>query len=385
MASTPLVSLSHYRHFMLWDIFCKVIDNHGDLGVCWRLCADLAGRGEQVRLWVDQPEALQWMAPHGHAGVEVRRWTSPLQIDAMPPGDVMVEAFGCELPSEFLAWRATQGLAPVWVNLEYMSAESYVERSHGLQSPVFAGPAAGWRKWFYYPGFTARTGGLLRELDLLARQARFDRAAWRWSLMPKLEPLAGVAGRRASPDEEQWISLFCYEPPALSALLAQLRDSNLATRLLVTPGRATRAVREALHADSQSTPRENSNLTISFLPALSQQEFDVLLWVCDFNFVRGEDSLVRALWAGKPFAWHIYPQDDQAHHAKLDAMLDLLKAPATLRRFHHVWNATASPSDPLPPLELDGAWQKIVTEARTHLLSQPDLTTQLLQFVQEKR
>jgi uncharacterized repeat protein (TIGR03837 family) len=315
----------------------------------------------------------------------VWRWPSPLQIATMPPGDVMVEAFGCELPPEFLARRVAQVRAPVWINLEYMSAESYVERSHGLQSPVSTGPAAGWRKWFYYPGFTSRTGGLLREADLLARQARFDLAAWRRALLPKLEHLAGVAGRNASPEDERWISLFCYEPPALPALLTQLRESNLATRLLVTPGRATQAVREALHDRSQSTPRENSNLTISFLPAFSQHEFDALLWTCDFNFVRGEDSLVRALWAGKPFAWHIYRQDDQAHHAKLDAMLDLLKAPATLRQFHHVWNATGSASDALPPLELDDAWQKCVSEARTHLLSQPDLTTQLLQFVQERR
>ena len=32
---------------MLWDLFCRVIDNHGDLGVCWRLARDLAARGER--------------------------------------------------------------------------------------------------------------------------------------------------------------------------------------------------------------------------------------------------------------------------------------------------------------------------------------------------
>ena len=47
---------------LLWDIFCRVIDNHGDLGVCWRLSCDLAARGQQVRLWVDDASALQWMA-----------------------------------------------------------------------------------------------------------------------------------------------------------------------------------------------------------------------------------------------------------------------------------------------------------------------------------
>ena len=55
-----------------WDIFCQVIDNFGDIGVCWRLAADLAARGHQVRLWVDDASALHWMAPQGAAGVEVR-------------------------------------------------------------------------------------------------------------------------------------------------------------------------------------------------------------------------------------------------------------------------------------------------------------------------
>ena len=63
-----------------------------------------------------------------------------------------------------------------------------------------------------------------------------------------------------------------------------------------------------------------------------------MLWACYLNFVRGEDSLVRALWAGQPFIWHIYPQDDNAHHAKLEAFLDWLQAPESLRKAHRVWN-----------------------------------------------
>ncbi len=57
-----------------WDIFCRVIDNFGDIGVCWRLATQLAGQGQQVRLWVDDASALQWMAPEGCPGVEVRAW-----------------------------------------------------------------------------------------------------------------------------------------------------------------------------------------------------------------------------------------------------------------------------------------------------------------------
>ncbi|MBY0444112.1 MAG: elongation factor P maturation arginine rhamnosyltransferase EarP, partial [Burkholderiales bacterium] len=37
-----------------WDIFCRVIDNYGDIGVCWRLARQLSfEHGFAVRLMVD--------------------------------------------------------------------------------------------------------------------------------------------------------------------------------------------------------------------------------------------------------------------------------------------------------------------------------------------
>src|SRR5690606_25225476 len=122
---------------------------------------------------------------------------------------------------------------PAWVNLEYLSAEAWVARHHGLPSPVQHGPAAGWTKWFYYPGFTEATGGLLREPGLAERQCRFDRAAWR-AQHPGAE--RGV--------ERRWVSLFCYEPPALADWLGQCgHGAGGRTLLLATPGRAQAAVR----------------------------------------------------------------------------------------------------------------------------------------------
>ena len=94
---------------MQWDIFCRVIDNLGDIGVCWRLCADLAVRGESVRLWIDVPDDLGWMAPGAlegrWPGVEVVHWTSPLPPalpESLPAADVWVEAFGCDPATECL-------------------------------------------------------------------------------------------------------------------------------------------------------------------------------------------------------------------------------------------------------------------------------------------
>jgi uncharacterized repeat protein (TIGR03837 family) len=379
---------------MIWNIFCRVIDNHGDLGVCWRLCADLAQRGHTVRLWVDDASALAWMAPQACAGVSVHAWPNDAELHGLVQdttfqiGHVVIEAFGCELPEAFQA-RMAQGTPPVWINLEYLSAEGYVARSHGLASPVMSGPARGMTKWFFFPGFTPDTGGLLREPGLLesctntstpggpqsaSRQSKFDRAAW-LATLPLDPPMA---------QDEQYISLFCYEPAVLPDLLKQLSQADKPTRLLVAQGRPSAAVAlatQALHMPSSGAGR----LHISQLPYLSQTDFDHLLWACDFNFVRGEDSLVRALWAGQPFVWHIYPQDDWAHHDKLHAFEAALDMPTDLRKFQAVWNGIET--GPLPSLsrtDID-AWRDWSRQIQQRLLVQTDLTTQLLSFVAQKR
>lgn len=378
---------------MRWDIFCKVIDNFGDIGVCWRLSADLARRGHTVRLWVDDSSALQWMAPGAMEGqwpgVEVLHWADaqdPAVLQPLTPADVWVEGFGCEIAPEFIAARAHSTGAssqknrkpPVWINLEYLSAEGYVERCHALPSPVMHGPAQGWTKHFYYPGFTAQTGGLLREADYPTRQAAFDdtaRSQW-------------LAQHGIHWQGERLVSLFCYEPAALPALLQGLANEACPTRLLLTPGRACQAVQQAWAALGWAADTDSQGqLRCHALQPLTQAQFDELLWSCDLNCVRGEDSLVRAIWAGKPWLWHIYPQDDGAHVDKLDALLDRMQAPASLRAAHHAWNglpadAVAGPDwGDLPLAE----WTACAARLRSGLLQEDDLGAQLVDFVQKKR
>lgn len=398
---------------MLWDVFCRVIDNFGDIGVCWRLSADLAARGQQVRLWVDDASALTWMAPEvgwatdalgrqagtGHPGITVHRWADAEQAERVPePGDVVVEAFGCDPPEAFLR-RMNRPTPPAWVNLEYLSAEDYVERSHGLQSPVFSGPAAGLRKHFFYPGFTPRTGGLLREVDLASRQAAFTedaRLAWLRQL--------GVPATAAC----RLVSVFCYAAAPLgdwlSALAREALSHQAPTRVLLTPGHATQLAR-AWQATACSERR--TALVLHELPALAQPEFDHLLWACHLNIVRGEDSAVRALWAGKPHIWHIYPQDDGVHADKLDAFLahwlgdakaDL--SSAVRAAWHHfnrlsaeaggadsapdsaAMQGDASPAPSLPDWRrADGDWHQTSRQARQRAWAQTDLVTQLQAFV----
>ncbi|MGE8199562.1 MAG: elongation factor P maturation arginine rhamnosyltransferase EarP, partial [Variovorax sp.] len=143
---------------------------------------------------------------------------------------------------------------------------------------------------------------------------------------------------------------------------------------------ATQAV-QACFGGAPST-HERGALSISYLPYLTQPDFDHLLWACELNFVRGEDSLVRALWAGAPLVWQIYPQDDDAHHVKLNAWLDWLGAPPSLRLFHHAWNGFVDGALPLP--ETQGPWLETALDARTRLLAQDDLVTQLRKLIGQK-
>ena len=365
---------------LLWDIFCHVVDNFGDVGVLWRLSAALAARGQQVRLWIDDASALAWMAPGALAGewpgVRVMAWTDAEQVSvcsALPCADVWIEGFGCDIPSGFVAHFADRigaqaGLAqPVWINLEYLSAEAYVERNHGLPSPVLSGPARGWTKYFFYPGFTAGSGGLIRNAVAQA-------------------PASSTEPGPTSTDGVRQISLFCYEPEALPALLESLGQDDRPSQLLVAHGRATQAVRGLLTDGHFRLP---GHVQVDYLPTLSQMQFDALLASCDLNMVRGEDSLVQALWAGKPFIWQAYPQSDSAHRTKLEAFLNWLQVDRAVRDVHRAWNGFCQPAE-VPHwnqtlADADGRWKSQVADARLRLMAQDDLPTRLLKLVYENR
>ena len=295
------------------EIFCAVVDNYGDAGVCWRLARQLAAEhGWQMRLWIDDPTPLRQLAPDYATGpIEVCRWPIPWPDKQLAKAaDVVIEAFACELPTAYVAAMATRERPPVWLNLEYLSAESWVPGCHGLSSPHPRLPLV---KHFFFPGFEPGTGGLLRERDYDRRHTSFDESAFRaeFGLPPKAA-------------DELTISLFSYGNPALPELMNAWAASNHPVRVLIAgSGEATETI---------------DNLSLHPLPFLPQPRYDELLWACDLNFVRGEDSFVRAQWAGKPFVWHIYPQAEDAHLAKLDAFLAKHPAGRRLSAFWHAWN-----------------------------------------------
>jgi uncharacterized repeat protein (TIGR03837 family) len=326
-----------------WDIFCTVVDNYGDIGTCWRLAQQLASEHEaDVRLWVDQLQILARLCPAVSADadvqqvgrIEIRQWRS--DFPKVEVADVAIEAFACELPESYLAAMARRAVAPVWINLEYLSAESWVEGCHRLSSLRTKWPLA---KYFFFPGFTSQTGGLLRERDLLASRDAFDAAA-----EAEFWQSVGIPARSG---RELRVSLFCYQNAALPDLLRCWADGQDAVAVLATPGPTADQVADWFGEPFvPGKPLRRSSLTAYPLPLLPQSSFDRLLWACDVNFVRGEDSFVRAQWAGRPMVWQVYPQADEAHLVKLEAFLGLyldgFAKSAVVRRCWHAWNGRGS-------------------------------------------
>ncbi len=137
------------------------------------------------------------------------------------------------------------------------------------------------------------------------------------------------------------ISLFCYESTPIGALFSAWAEGDCPIRCRVPPGQPLKAVKTHFGCDG---PWQFGNLQVEPIPFLSQPDYDRLLWSCDLNFVRGEDSFVRAQWAGRPFVWQAYWQQQDTHLLKLDAFLQRyvegLPAPAgkTVGDFFQAWN-----------------------------------------------
>ena len=368
-----------------WDIFCTVVDNYGDIGVTWRLARQLvAEHSLAVRLWVDDLRAFERICPEididaaqqWQQGVEVRHWPSEwLPIDA---ADVVIAAFACQLPSAYMDVMAEREKPPLWLNLDYLSAEDWVTGCHGLPSVKYKSV----QKIFFFPGFRPGTGGLLRERGLLEHRRKFQRDA-----QAQRQFLQGLGIERA-PDA-QLISLFAYENAGLASWLDVLAAGATPTHLLVPEGRILGDVARWLGVESLAVGAIDVRqaLTVQVLPFIRQDQYDHLLWCCDFNAVRGEDSFVRAQWAGRPMLWHIYQQDEDIHLDKLDAFLALYTkglSPAAAEAMNGLWRAWSA-GQPIGEHWLASRkhWPELQGNAQKWCLEQglqADLAAALVQF-----
>ena len=308
------------------DVFCNVIDNFGDAGVCWRLVRELAAVTDwTVRLVIDRPELVTRLRSATDAGPPVVAWSddfAPTEV-----ADIVIEAFGCRLPETYLGHMRRQARPPVWINLEYLSAEPWIEGCHGLPSPD---PASGIAKYFYFPGFSAKSGGLIREarLDALLGEMKDVRLRTAWLRLLGIETNV----------EHCLVSLFCYADSPFGELLQAWQSGPRPVHCLLAAG----LPEPELHAMERRAAA--ARVRTSRLPFLCQDDYDRLLAACEVNFVRGEDSFVRAQWMGPAFVWQAYRQSEATHLAKLAAFLNCYlpqlshQAAAAVRSLHQAWN-----------------------------------------------
>lgn len=299
-----------------WDIFCKIVDNFGDIGVCWRLARQLqTEHGLQVRLWIDDLTVAKQLIPaldislptQVIQNISIELWHADTVFNES--ADVVIEAFCCELPAAYLSkmWPNT-----VWINLEYLSAEAWVEDFHAGNSK-----RGDLTRHFFFPGFTSATGGLLREHDIVSKNQHL--ASNKPLQHQFLDQLNLAHNNRLK------ISLFCYPHAPIHALLSAMANSNQPTDCYVPASSILPTVAGFFGKNSivAGEVLTHQNLNLHALPFLSQADYDRLLAICDVNFVRGEDSWIRAIWAGKPFIWQPYLQSEETHITKLKAFLAL--------------------------------------------------------------
>jgi hypothetical protein len=346
-------------------MFCRVVDNYGDVGFCWRLAVALKQLGiGRLLLIMDRSDVLDALRGGQHvAGVAVLDWKAAedgWQLNGVPAdqqADVLIEAFACDLPAVYLQSLKSDTR---WITLDYLATESWADSAHGKSSPAPQSErsAARGRRWFI-PGFSPATGGLPH--GSWRHLSGEERRKWR----------AGLAGEKIG-DDVFLIMAFGYADATWEQFSREL--------VVLPPGfKSSRFWRP-------------SGLE------LSQDDFDLALQACDLNFVRGEDSFVRAHWAAAgpwrvPFVWQPYRQEHLAHGLKLAGWMDQLLAAsdlASLRDLHWAWNGLRKPESN-SDADLALVWRAVSTQyprirealckAGIELAGRPSLESSLISFV----
>tara|TARA_Y100001960_G_scaffold319195_1_gene390175 strand:+ start:2545 stop:3708 length:1164 start_codon:yes stop_codon:yes gene_type:complete len=379
------VTAKFYSMKRRWDIFCAIIDNFGDIGICWRLARQLVrDHGLEVKLWVNDLVTFSHIEPaidvekekQRLQGVEICFWGK--DFSRVKPADVVIEAFACKLPTNYILAMADLAQQPVWINLEYLSAEHWVLDCHCL--PSFH-PHLPLTKYFFFPGFVPGTGGLLVEKDLLSNRIAFNNSSHDafWQDM-------GLQLRR---EKELYVSLFHYDDAPIKDLLSACVISDIPICIFIPQNSVSHDINIFFGVDSPKIGQllQSGSLRVCIIPFLEQNRYDQLLWACDINFVRGEDSFIRAQWSERAFVWNIYSQAERAHKLKLKAFLDLYTErmpPEMSKSVFSLWGAWNGNG------KLIKTWPSFVaqvTELKKYnnkwvkqILSVGDLTSNLIEF-----
>lgn len=339
-------------------VFVRVIDNYGDAGVGWRLSCLLAEYLHMhVRLWIDDTDALNKLvpAPEKQARITIEAWQGDAmmqqQLSAAADPVLVIETFGCELPPQVL--ERIRQCRPLWLNWEYLTAEDWAVGLHAMSSLQ----PNGLEKYFWFMGIDADSGGLLRELDYLAEREKFRQ-------QPQLQQaFRQEYGLPLQHTGQLWL-VFAYTSGQWAQWMAMWQEANTPVTLWLAGGQVIESLRAAKLIAPEELQQEGDicelgNVTLVRIPFVPQAAFDRLLWLADAAIVRGEDSFVRALWAGLPFFWHIYRQDDDVHLQKLHSFwFKVMQGwPTELRQAFTVLSDDLNGAGAVSSLKREQAWQ----------------------------
>jgi uncharacterized repeat protein (TIGR03837 family) len=284
---------------------CKVIDFFGDIGVAWRIAKQLkVDFNIEVHLLVDDLVTTKRLIPSIDLslqkqtinGINICHYDfSEDSTSLPPPPDFVFNLFNIDLPHSYKTLIKRK--KSKYIAIEYLSAEPWVDNFH-LKPSI--DPQSGLIKTYFYPGFTNQTGGLIREKGLFLRREAFDQ-----SRRKKLIQSLGGDPNLYS------ISLFYYPIQKIEVFLDVIDHINKPAQFFIPQ----------YLFDLLKLKNNYQFIHIIPYPFLNHDDFDNLLWSCDLNFVRGEDSWTRAIWAGKPFIWQPYIQENNIHLIKLKAFL----------------------------------------------------------------
>ncbi|WP_253246543.1 elongation factor P maturation arginine rhamnosyltransferase EarP [Snodgrassella alvi] len=353
----PETMLSDESMAEAW-VFVRVIDNYGDAGVGWRLSCLLAEYLlMHVRLWIDDTDALNKLvpAPEKQAQITIEAWQGDAmmqqQLSATADPVLVIETFGCELPPQVL--ERMRQCRPLWLNWEYLTSEDWAVGLHAMSSLQ----PNGLEKYFWFMGIDADSGGLLREPDYLAEREKFRQ-------QPQLQQaFRQEYGLPLQHTGQLWL-VFAYTSGQWAQWMAMWQQADTPVTLWLAGGQIIESLRAAKLIAPEELQQEGDicelgNVTLVRIPFVPQAAFDRLLWLADAAIVRGEDSFVRALWAGLPFFWHIYRQDDDVHLQKLHSFW--FKAmqgwPTELRQAFTVLSDDLNGAGAVSSLKREQAWQ----------------------------
>ena len=279
------------------DIFCEVIDNYGDVGVAYRLAREFKRiyPNKQLRFIISKTEELDLIKKAEDITIIAYKNIDKIET----PADLVIETFACNIPETYM--NKALKTSKLIINLEYFSSENWVDDFH-LQESFLGGNL---KKYFFIPGLSEKSGGIILDKEFLDRKNKVQENKEYY-----------LKQFNINENYDLIISVFSYEKN-FDNFLETLQKLDKKVLLLLLSEKTQKNFIKYF---------DNNNyydkIKAVKLPFFTYDKYEKLLALCDINLVRGEDSFVRALLLAKPFLWHIYPQDENAHIIKLESFLE---------------------------------------------------------------